>query len=1692
MTPPALKRVSWHWLALAGLQVVVFHLHHTDVRRTDGKVDALQAQVDALEQLVKTAGQRRRTQRTGDGADDQAHIIIRTAETSSAPTRGRRAQAGAQHGTCPAGTLEIRVAEVSDACCDADAGQGGHRLLQADCALPGACPSEDCAATFSAFYEECAGELATMPGLPLNEYESLYESCRAMVQAESSLAMQLGVSCTEDGVSIGDCIPECAELTHGFLLLLNIDGEDRKFSCQLHHAVYSWLGGAGDGGYIGSDALAFVSALTAAAPGAFFLTLLADAGINHVLIVTPGQSVSIIGDRLLAHAPRLQGLSEDNTCVHAYDGFCDDGSPASLYELCPLGSDSADCGTVPDGGGFVVESRGSLSLSGIDLGTMTLVLNSGASLSLASTTVTAAILTAAVSQLGGVGSTLRLEDVTVREFRESGTHTFAITINDDSTRTVEGSMTYGTPTFTVVSGHSCTDFGPRSLQWVPDRPCLAYNTTAPCTVSQGGRCVGRPQGYGAYEECHIAVSGGAGLLDSCSVFDTETGEDVIALPGGATRSGSDCPEGTPVLLGDEMVWYSDNDHQGSYFAPNGCQEKGLCGPTQADGRHDSTVGAGWGGVMTGLPWQEHFNQAFTLGGGWEICFVPQVFGCTNPTASNYNPAATANDGSCANLLGGDGTFVDGAVSVPGSSQTWPFRARAGQHYEIETEMCAEVDCLTDSVMELLDTDGTTVLAESDDDWRASGRRDSFIEWICPRKGHYAVRVRANSDQEIGRFQVRATENTVSGCITPSASNFDHAANVDDGSCTGFAEMLEVAEGKPAAQSSITQGGAAGLAVDGNTRSDWDGFSCTRSNNGRTEWWQVDLLRSYDVHTVGLWHRTDYDSHLLGATVIVSDTSDYTTGTPCGVLDDSLGEPDETICLHAGRYVTVVQHNEFMSICEVEVMVLAIGGCTCQAATNYDPTANHDDGSCEPRGRCCTNPTATNYNPVATIDDGSCSEGRTVGVHWEFWDALHGSTVAQLTSSPAYILDMPTSTGVLTPPAALQAPAGGVASHAAPASRLSAFFRAPISGDYVFVIAASAQGELWFGSDESTLQLIASASSLPNQWDASPEQTSAPQRLEAGSFYALQALQISTYIAYLAVGVTLPDGEELRPIPTQGYLFGAADCTNRDALNFSPWAVDDDGSCIMCDGGRSVPVAFNGEKVCPVLGCTRPAAVNFDPVATVDDSSCLCDDGSALTVVDDGTVACVVRGCTNPAAANYDPAANVDDGLCTRGCTNPAGFNYNAGATVDDGTCICDDGSALSVIDDGTVACVVRGCAHPRASNYNPVANVDDGSCICGNSGGSVHWETWEGIPGTAVGDLTSNPAYIVDTPTRSGFLGSCDLLEVPSDANDDVGNRLTARFLAPQTGDYVFVIASDDNGELWLREDEAAATLIASVPGWTSPRQWDKFPEQTSAPQSLAAGNYYSLMALAKEGSGGDNLAVGVALPDGTSLRPIPVAGYLFWVQVDGCTNPAAANYDPAANVDDVSCLCNNGLPLVVVDDGTIACAVSGCTHPAASNYNPAANVDDGSCDIINVAEGKLASQSSTLDMSQWNSPNGPASNAVDGNTASQFGAGSCTHTQNAATEWWQVDLGQSYEVRSVDIWHRSDCCQERLLDATVVVSDTADYTTGFTCGPIDDHLGEPDWTTCNHAGRYVTVVHHNAYITICELQVMVPTTPGG
>lgn len=153
---------------------------------------------------------------------------------------------------------------------------------------------------------------------------------------------------------------------------------------------------------------------------------------------------------------------------------------------------------------------------------------------------------------------------------------------------------------------------------------------------------------------------------------------------------------------------------------------------------------------------------------------------------------------------------------------------------------------------------------------------------------------------------------------------------------------------------------------------------------------------------------------------------------------------------------------------------------------------------------------------------------------------------------------------------------------------------------------------------------------------------------------------------------------------------------------------------------------------------------------------------------------------------------------------------------------------------------------------------------------------YPGIPGTSVNDLINHPSFPNNPATRSVIAGA---FEAPTDIADNYGQHMFCWLLAPESGYYRFNIASDDNSQLFLSTDHSPenAVLIAGVPGWTFPRQWDKYNEQLSQEVFLEAGNAYYFSALMKEGMGGDNLAVRWQLPDGTIEEPLSAAHcYLF------------------------------------------------------------------------------------------------------------------------------------------------------------------------------------------------------------------------
>lgn len=154
--------------------------------------------------------------------------------------------------------------------------------------------------------------------------------------------------------------------------------------------------------------------------------------------------------------------------------------------------------------------------------------------------------------------------------------------------------------------------------------------------------------------------------------------------------------------------------------------------------------------------------------------------------------------------------------------------------------------------------------------------------------------------------------------------------------------------------------------------------------------------------------------------------------------------------------------------------------------------------------------------------------------------------------------------------------------------------------------------------------------------------------------------------------------------------------------------------------------------------------------------------------------------------------------------------------------------------------------------------------------GFAKWEFWDGSSRAAVVAGNVGPADMIMTGT--GF-------ETAVNFSDTYTSRLSAQFVPPADGKYVFFIAADDDADLFLSTDSSPANkkLIAQEGGWSGSRNWitiggapsvntQKRSDQFSPDggytypgdggYDLKAGQTYYIEAVAHEGGGGDNLAV--------------------------------------------------------------------------------------------------------------------------------------------------------------------------------------------------------------------------------------------
>ena len=397
------------------------------------------------------------------------------------------------------------------------------------------------------------------------------------------------------------------------------------------------------------------------------------------------------------------------------------------------------------------------------------------------------------------------------------------------------------------------------------------------------------------------------------------------------------------------------------------------------------------------------------------------------------------------------------------------------------------------------------------------------------------------------------------------------------------------------------------------------------------------------------------------------------------------------------------------------------------------------------------------------------------------------------------------------------------------------------------------------------------------------------------------------------------------------IYPGVDACN--VANLSANNIDEDGSCNYQTCG----------------GCTDPGACNYNISATIEDGSCLYP-GNPQTGTIDPTYTCDCNN--NPLSGYCDCTGTIDLGCCQSGGGEDLGCGCGEIGPDDCNECPSDNGGVpnsaqdcngvcfgSAEVDDCGV-CHPGGQSSPNISHYHGTIahgwNACDGCMYdLAGSGGTYHAShTQDTDPDgsclfTACIDNTTYPLstnYICLTSERpdlcldSTGTGPCTAQDHTCIINQSLGTWTPSSCTIPSTG---------------CRD--------AGVSGAFAPLTWGTFGPYTSGQNNGVNGqadNYDPLIGVGGECDGSSTIAAYQCKPgpdgimqtyDLTGTNPLSTDNpYGCCCEyTPGCTDPLYINYDQSATQDDGSCQ---------------TLIVEGCTNPGFGNYSPTATQEDGSC----------------------------------------------------------------------------------------------------------------------------------------------------
>jgi hypothetical protein len=161
--------------------------------------------------------------------------------------------------------------------------------------------------------------------------------------------------------------------------------------------------------------------------------------------------------------------------------------------------------------------------------------------------------------------------------------------------------------------------------------------------------------------------------------------------------------------------------------------------------------------------------------------------------------------------------------------------------------------------------------------------------------------------------------------------------------------------------------------------------------------------------------------------------------------------------------------------------------------------------------------------------------------------------------------------------------------------------------------------------------------------------------------------------------------------------------------------------------------------------------------------------------------------------------------------------------------------------------------------------------------GSLDREQWDNVWGYT---LSSVPFTSAATSNSS-----LTQFESSSTTSYNYGSRLRGYICPPQSGNYTFFVAGDDQAELWLSTDAdpGHAMRIAYCTNWiSSVHDFYRYPSQQSAAITLQAGTRYYVEVRHKQGWGPGYVSVAWRKPNGSVDEPIPGSALIPFMVVAG------------------------------------------------------------------------------------------------------------------------------------------------------------------------------------------------------------------